>query len=530
MNGRGLTRRESLAAAGLAAAAWVLPGCASDGPAAARPGSTLDRTLADKAGAGVLQAGPGVPLLERTELAALAGRGEVVATIAQLSDLHVGDAQSPARVPFLDRLGPRLGSAFRPHETLAPLILAGVLDQVNAARPDAVLLSGDLIDSAQENELDWVLGLLAGRAVRPDSGRRGYAGVQDAGNPDPAYYRPAVDAPRRSGLLEQALAPLRTSGLRAPWYPVLGNHDVLVQGAIGPSEATRAVARGRRLVVSPDGELLALARGGRLDRARIDALLREGLPGRAIQVPSDQSRGHLDAPGVVRRLRAAGSPEHSAGPRAERLDYSFTVGERLVVIALDIARRDEGGGGLVTADATRFLADALDAAGERWVIVCVHQPLEGSQDSAQAFALLDADPRVVAVLSGHTHRNAITPRKTAAGGYWLITTASLIDWPQQWRMLRLRENAGGPLIETWMVDQPGRPGDTRDAAGVARDLAYIDVQGGRPAGADGPRGARNARLFLAARQPRAPRPRLRGPAPPAGTPPRPLSPLLGDTL
>src|SRR3712207_8341462 len=38
-------------------------------------------------------------------------------------------------------------------------------------------------------------------------------------------------------------------------------------------------------------------------------------------------------------------------------------------------------------------------------------------------------------------------------------------------------------LETWMVDHDGGL-DSRDLAGAARELSYIDAQGGRPAGRD----------------------------------------------
>jgi hypothetical protein len=61
----------------------------------------------------------------------------------------------------------------------------------------------------------------------------------------------------------------------------------------------------------------------------------------------------------------------------------------------------------------------------------------------------------------------------------------------QARMFRLRATAGGGrVLETWMVDQDGR-----GLAGTARELAYLDAQGGRPRHLDGTVGDRNARLF-----------------------------------
>jgi len=94
---------------------------------------------------------------------------------------------------------------------------------------------------------------------------------------------------------------------------------------------------------------------------------------------------------------------------------------------------------------------------------------------------------VAAVVSGNRHRNTIEPR----GRYWLVGTSSLADFPQQSRMFRLREAPGGVVLETWMVDHDGR-----GLAGVARELAYLDAQGGRPQGFAGRAEDRNARLYV----------------------------------
>ena len=73
------------------------------------------------------------------------------------------------------------------------------------------------------------------------------------------------------------------------------------------------------------------------------------------------------------------------------------------MIVLDLARRDAGSGGLVTAATLAFLAAELRQAGERHLLVACHQPLDGSSGGDALLALLDADPRVIAVLAGHTH-------------------------------------------------------------------------------------------------------------------------------
>jgi 3',5'-cyclic AMP phosphodiesterase CpdA len=509
------TRRELLAAAGGATAAMILGGCGGAGREA--PGSTLLRTLTDPDGDGLLHRGPGLPLTDRTELAPPASPGRTLATLAQVSDLHVRDAQSPGRVAFLDRLGGAFGSAFRWHEALTAQVVAATVEAVNAARPQAVLVTGDLVDSAQRNELAWALALLHGGTVRPDSGRRGYQGVQAATIPDPLYYRPAVDAPRHPGLLERAVRPVRSAGFDAPWHAVLGNHDILVAGEVAPTPATRAAATGSRLLVTPSPDLLRELGGARPTREQIDALLTAGLDGDAITVAADPERTQLAAAAVTRRL----GPD---GRMTDRLDYAVDVGDALRVIVLDLVRRDAGAGGLVSPATLAALQHELARAGDRYVLVAVHQPLDATAGGDALFDVLDADPRVVAVLAGHTHRNAITPRRTRLGGYWLITTASIVDWPQQWRALRLVETRGGGIaIETWMVDHAGRPNDEDSLAGIARDLAFLDPQGGRPNHTAGRPEARNVRLHL---PPRAPRP-PRHPGVPRALPPQTAPDRLG---
>ncbi len=99
---------------------------------------------------------------------------------------------------------------------------------------------------------------------------------------------------------------------------------------------------------------------------------------------------------------------------------------------------------------------------------------------------------MIATLAGHTHKNRIVPRPTAAGGYWQITTASLIDYPQQARALRVVATAGGGVaIQTWMLDHvlPGPLGT------ISRQLSFLDAQGGRPQEFAGGRLDRNVTLY-----------------------------------
>ena len=93
----------------------LFAGCGAQ-PAGPPPGSTLDATLVDRDGDGALERGPGEPLRERDELGGGGRRVATLATFAQITDAHVRDEESPARVPVLDRLGGVFSPTFRPQE------------------------------------------------------------------------------------------------------------------------------------------------------------------------------------------------------------------------------------------------------------------------------------------------------------------------------------------------------------------------------------------------------------------------------
>jgi 3',5'-cyclic AMP phosphodiesterase CpdA len=473
----------------LAVAAAVASGVVATRGGRGWDGSTLHATWVDSRGAGVLARGPGEPLLDRTALAPRSRPVRTLATFAQVSDPEITDSQSPARLEMVDRYGPPFTSAFRPQETLTGQVLAASLASVDRLRPQAVVLTGDLIANDQADELDEVLAILRGGRVDPDSGGPGYQGVQAETDPDPYYYRPQVDPPQHPGLLGEAVRPFVSPGLRAPWFPVVGDHDLLVQGNLRATARTDAIATGNRKLTSLDPGALRLVEGRKLDPQLVTALLAHGLPGRSTPVGPDPQRRELPPAEVVARLRRASG----VGGQGSLLDYTFPLGRSLLGIALDTVSRTGGAEGVVRPAQVHWLRARLAAAGQRDVIVFSHSELTSCAGGTAALALLDRDPHVVAAVSGSSHRNAIAPRRTPGGGYWLISTASLIDYPEQVRAFRLVATAdGGRALETWMID----PDPRNRLASISLQLAYLDFQGGRPQDFAGTRGDRNASLYL----------------------------------
>jgi hypothetical protein len=468
----------------LCAAAALVAGCGDTAHPAAS-GSTLEATWTDPDGNGVLAPGAGEPLRARTDLGPIAPATRTLVRFAQITDVHIRDEESPARVPFLDRLGGPFVSTFRPQEAVTGQVLADTLRAVAAAKPQALIETGDLIDNDQSNELDEALAILRGGRVDPDSGARGYDGVQQTSDPDPFYYRPGVDPPRHPGLVAAAQRPFTSPGSPAPWYPVLGNHDVLVQGILAADAVTQRAATGdRALWEAPRG--LALPH---TQAALTPGLVAELLARADVHVAPDPRRRELTATETIDRLiRASG---HGAAPGGY-LDYTFDIGSDVRAVVLDLVRRDRGSGGVVRPAQLAFLRAALAGAGRRWVVVFTPSQFERVENGAAALALLDGDPRVLATIGGDTHANRVAPRHTPAGGFWEITTSSLIDYPQQARAFAIRATRGGGAeIDTWMLDHPASTG----LPAISRQLAYLDAQGGRPAHEAGGRLDRNVRLY-----------------------------------
>lgn len=516
-------------------------------------GTTLERTVRRPHGRGYLRLEDGGPrrAVLRTDLAerrsSRAARTDDLATLVQLTDLHVTDVQHPLRFEYLDRL---CRTGHRPQELLTTHGAAALVDRVNqlrggpfTGRPvDVVVTTGDNTDNNSRLELDWVLRILAGGRIHPSSGDPStFEGVASAGLTD--FWQPegqVADTYARAGfpvvrgLLEAATAPFVASGLDAPWLVTMGNHDNTSLGTLPQQAALQDWALGDRKVFSAHDDA-ALVLGARLaartleDGPRLpesgaaELVSRVSRSGDTRSVTPDERRAPFTSEDYVRVLQdvrhtGAGPRGHGYGPDADptRLYFAHRVTGRVVALSLDTTNPAGGADGSLGRSQLDWLEDRLVEHRDDYVVVLSHHPstamqnlapdprspAESRHSAADLVDLLHQHRQVLAWINGHTHRNRITAHRhpDVRRSFWEIGTASHVDAPQQARVVEMARNSDGTVsVFTTLIDAlaPTRASyDDLSPAGLAslyRELAFNDLSAHDRSGtaADG-----NAELLL----------------------------------
>ena len=526
-------------------------------------GSTLLKGAPGAGGYRPVVRAAGEPHLVRTDLGGRpssrrAARRKPILAFAQITDVHVIDVQSPARVEWVDRYDdqysetdPTTGiasSAYRPQEMLTAQIaesMVQALRQIGSGpvtgKPlEFTLQTGDNSDNSQYNEIRWNIDVLdGGREVRPDSGDlTRFEGVADN---DPTYYDPHYwhpdeppagkepdnakqvwGFPTVPGLLDAARRPFTATGIGMPWYTAFGNHDTLVQGNFPTSTMQlNAIATGPLKVISPppgasqNDVLRSLTDPSFLDNALVASPY-------VRPVTPDPDRRLLSRKEVVEEhFRTVGAPVGHGFTERNRTDgtayYAFTHnGVRFIV--LDTVNPNGYADGSLDLTQWLWLQQVLLTTTDRLVVVCSHHTSD-TMDNVFVGTGGDPSPRVtgdlvtqelakhenvIAWVNGHTHTNrTIAHARSGGGGFWEINTASHVDWPQHARIIEVLDNMDGTLsIFGTLVDHAapvsydGRTDNPMRLASLARELAANDWQ--RRDATQGPRSGRNVELLVKA--------------------------------
>ncbi|WP_446666700.1 TIGR03767 family metallophosphoesterase [Flexivirga sp. B27] len=498
---------------------------------AARPVSTRGYTR--------LTAGPGYPVVVRTDLSPAKRRRSVTrtgrASIVQVTDLHVIDAQSPVRFEWLHQI---TGSAFRPQEALGTQGAAQLVRRINdvGIGPfsnrafDCVVTTGDSSDNHEKIELDWFLATLSGGRITANTGARdSWEGVQSAGST--LYYLPETGAPdiykkagfpTLPGFFDRATRPHSSDGLATKWYSVFGNHDDAIGGMMpsdSPVLADLYTGRFKFTGFADAGGNTALRRA--VDGAHAAISGTSKLPKSRWEVTADERR----APFTPREFMGAhldrsvdGPGPHGHGFTLDALAqgigyYSFAIAPGVTGIAMDSTNRTGFVEGSIGEAQFRWIQRTLRAGSSRYydargavlrqdvtdqlfVLFSHHTSdsmnnlapapdlLEKRHGGSELVNMLQRYPNVVAWVNGHLHKNRILPHRHAdpARSFWEINSASHVDYPQHARIIDICDNTDGTLSLFTTLIESAAPyqaayddGSPSALASLYRELAYNDI-------------------------------------------------------
>jgi len=458
---------------------------------------------------------------------------QVIAAFIHLSDIHICDASSPARLEFLDRIAdpdnplsqlvPYIGT-YRAQEFLTTQVLEAMVQSANemkkapltGAAIDAVVITGDVVDNAQSNELNWYKTILDGGVVSPKSGDPDRSEGSHSSNSDLYdihYYhpdgpptglpadRPHVlhNFPHYKGVLGASEKPFNAQGLKHQWLAVHGNHDALLQGTAAPTDILNELAQGpNKLASLKDMNDLANLFSG---FGEVGPAVYPGVEHIDTNEITEDSRRKLVTIEEWVEIHTNCGHDHGLEKEKSSVAYYFrNINSHVRLIALDTVNRFGGWQGCIHREQFEWLKDLLNESKDMYVVLSSHHPLENLFNGyvpdgepapaleAEVRQLLEQHPNVILWFAGHVHDHKISQSRRADGShaFWEIRTGSHIDWPQQSRVIEIVKSHNGKIaIGTVVFDHAGpvvfngtaeELADPVALAGLSRLLAANDWQ------------------------------------------------------
>jgi metallophosphoesterase (TIGR03768 family) len=401
-----------------------------------------------------------------------------------MSDIHIVDMQSATQpLYFGEKPNPGMQSAYTGSMLYSTQTFNTAIKSVNQlhaeSKIDFGLFLGDAINNAQKNELDMYLDIIEGRMVSPNS------------NPSMNYTT-------------EYMQPFKAEGLNVPWYQVLGNHDHFWEGSQAITDKVQKFAVGDTIMKqglaqdsqSTEGNAVY---GGIIDPSTVyGKIVMSGFP-----VPGDEMT-HKITPNVERKpITNIDFINMIPNGHGLKLDTSkdplgcYTVEPKsnvpvMVIVIDDTAPQDEKFTDLsentkatnaalsyFSNEKLTWLKKQMKKAQDenKLIVVATHIPLgieqmwsSSSEVKRQDFInTLNSYPNMTLLLAGHRHLNTVKMFQNAdqTDGFWQVETASLRDFPQQFKMLKINVNNNGTIsVFANSVDPIIEPGSMMEKARI----------------------------------------------------------------
>jgi metallophosphoesterase (TIGR03768 family) len=405
-----------------------------------------------------------------------------------MTDTHIYDKESPSqpfyllmrdmKYPFNSLAGITFTMLYTTH------ILDAAIQTVNALHKqkpfDCGLFLGDACNNSQYNELRWYLDVIDGKFITPSSGAHAGAETID-------YQKPYQAAG-----LDKAI----------PWYQTKGSHenfwfggspviDKLQQNYIGGDILCVGDVLADASVAVFNEQTYSM---GTVDGStRYGNIIGAGLvgPAGAIKVAADPDRRSLNMKDWMTEFFNTSSSPAGHGFTQTNIDsnfssYSFEPKSTipLKIIMLDNTQSEQSeqldpsltlyGNGSLDQVRYNWLQNELETGQTegKLMIVAAHVPIgvepydsgnAGSHsvtgcwgpesdinDSTQLIPTLQKYPNLILWLAGHQHNNQVTPFVSPdpshpERGFWEVQTASLRDFPQQFRTIDIVRNTDNTI-------------------------------------------------------------------------------------
>ncbi len=412
--------------------------------------------------------------------------GKTLLSFFAISDVHITDKESPGQVPYMGCQYPQPTTPSGPAGSSSGYsgvilsttqVLDAAVQTINALHQQAPfdfgIALGDACNNTQYNELRWYIDVLDGKPITPSSGANLGAGTIDY---QTSYQSAGLDP-------------------SINWYQCIGNHDQFWCGSSFANDYIQKILIGSSVLnmglpttSPPNFTKIIRNRGyymGMVDGSTpYGDIINAGPAGSTTlkQFAADPNRRSLSINEWMGEFLNSTSSPAGHGFTQQMVDdgfacYSFKPVSNIPIKVIVLDDTDKvGGGASAGLDNLRYtwLVNELEAgqAADELMIICAHIPFNpytvgpipnpppnplpnaaylslwapySEVSLTELIATLHNYPNLLMWLSGHVHRNTITPVPAPSGspaenGFWLVECPSLRDFPQQFRHIEIARN------------------------------------------------------------------------------------------